>query len=119
MAAAKEDLQLPVIFTVGALFVILLFVMIIMLQAYFYRAARQEYNTKVVAPRNEVLLASLAEQQQQLHSYRWIDPEKGVVGIPVQRAMELVIQEGLDFEPADPQPHAQSPELDKTPPAQE
>ena len=52
MAAAKEDLHIPLIFTIGALFVILLFVSILLLQAYFYRAARQEYNTKVVVPRN-------------------------------------------------------------------
>ena len=104
MAAAKEDLHIPLIFTIGALFVILLFVSILLLQAYFYRAARQEYNTKVVVPRNEALVASLAEQQQQLHSYRWIDQEKGVVGIPVQRAVELVIQEGLGTEPARSQP---------------
>ena len=104
MAAAKEDLHIPLIFTIGALFVILLFVSILLLQAYFYRAARQEYNTKVVMPRNEALVASLAGQQQQLHSYRWIDQDKGVVGIPVQRAVELVIQEGLGTEPARSQP---------------
>ncbi len=116
MAAAKEDLHIPLIFTIGALFVILLFVSILLLQAYFYRAARQEYNTKVVVPRNEALVASLAGQQQQLHSYRWIDQENGVVGIPVQRAVELVIQEGLDTERAESQPRAQVQKPNTTPP---
>ena len=116
MAAAKEDLHIPLIFTIGALFVILLFVSILLLQAYFYRAARQEYDTKVVVPRNEALVASLAGQQQQLHSYRWIDQDKGVVGIPVQRAVELIIQEGLDTERAKPQPRAQVQEPNTTPP---
>ena len=116
MAAAKEDLHIPRIFTIGAVFVILLFVSILLLQAYFYRAARQEYNTKVVVPRNEALVASLAGQQQQLHSYRWIDQEKGVVGIPVQRAVELIIQEGLDTERAKSPPRAQVHQPDTTPP---
>jgi len=30
-----------------------------------------------------------------LHSYGWVDPEKGIVRIPVERAMELVAKEGL------------------------
>ena len=30
-----------------------------------------------------------------LNNYGWIDPEKGVVRIPVSRAMELVAKEGL------------------------
>src|SRR5438128_1977992 len=30
-----------------------------------------------------------------LNSYGWVDPEKGVVRIPVERAMELVAKEGL------------------------
>ena len=30
-----------------------------------------------------------------LTSYGWVDPDKGVVRIPVERAMELVAKEGL------------------------
>jgi hypothetical protein len=30
-----------------------------------------------------------------LNNYAWIDPDKGVVRIPVARAMELVAKEGL------------------------
>jgi hypothetical protein len=30
-----------------------------------------------------------------LHSYGWVDSEKGIVRIPVERAMELVAKEGL------------------------
>jgi hypothetical protein len=30
-----------------------------------------------------------------LNSYAWVDPDKGVVRIPVDRAMELVTKEGL------------------------
>ena len=96
MAAAKEDIHTPLVFTVGTVFVIFLFVLILLLQAWFYRAQRQEYQAKVVVPRNEALDASLAAQQQDLHSYRWVDREGGVVGIPIERAMELVIADGLD-----------------------
>ena len=30
-----------------------------------------------------------------LNGYAWVDPDKGIVRIPVARAMELVAQEGL------------------------
>lgn len=35
-----------------------------------------------------------AGEDEVLHSYGWVDPAKGVVRIPVERAMELVAKEG-------------------------
>lgn len=34
-------------------------------------------------------------QMQQLSSYGWVDRDKGAVAIPIQRAMELIIQRGI------------------------
>jgi hypothetical protein len=93
MAAAKEDLNTPLIVTIGVLFVILTFVLIILLQAYFYRAQAAEYQRKVIEPRAEGLAGALAEQRTQLESYRWIDREQGIVEIPIERAMELTLRE--------------------------
>jgi len=36
-----------------------------------------------------------AGEEAILNSYGWVDPEKGVVRIPVERAIELVAKEGL------------------------
>ncbi len=36
-----------------------------------------------------------AGEEAVLHSYGWVDAEKGIVRIPVERAMELVAKEGL------------------------
>ena len=44
-----------------------------------------------VADLNEVR----AGEEMILHSYGWVDPEKGIVRIPVERALELVAKEGL------------------------
>jgi hypothetical protein len=35
-----------------------------------------------------------------LHQYAWIDPDKGIVRIPVDRAMDLIAQRGLPAAPA-------------------
>jgi hypothetical protein len=34
-------------------------------------------------------------QMQQLSNYSWVDRDKGVVAIPIQSAMELIIQRGI------------------------
>jgi hypothetical protein len=33
-----------------------------------------------------------ADEERLLHQYAWIDPDKGIVRIPVERAMELMAQ---------------------------
>lgn len=52
-------------------------------------------------------LKDVREQEDQLlHSYAWIDKNNGVVRIPIDRAMDLLVQRGL------PQP-VQKPESKK------
>ena len=51
-------------------------------------------------PRLEVdgvaaLKAYRADEEAQVNSYGWVDPEKGIVRIPVNRALDLVAKEGL------------------------
>jgi hypothetical protein len=41
----------------------------------------------------------LAEEQRQMEQYGWVDPDKGIVRIPVARAMELTLQKGLPVLP--------------------
>jgi len=46
------------------------------------------------------LKAVRAAEDRVLNSYAWIDPEKGVVRIPIDRAMELLAERGLPSRPA-------------------
>lgn len=41
-----------------------------------------------------------AAQEQIANQYAWIDPDKGIVRIPVDRAMDLIAQRGLPLAPA-------------------
>ena len=41
----------------------------------------------------------LTDQENQLNSYGWVNKEKGVAHIPIERAMELVAQRGLPTVP--------------------
>jgi hypothetical protein len=55
-------------------------------------------------------LADLRAQAEILHQYHWVDRAQGIVGLPIERAMELVQRElaGSKPRPAGPiQPSAQ------------
>jgi hypothetical protein len=95
MTAARENLDTPLIITVGVLLVVVTFVLILLLQAGFYRAETAENTRKVVEPRSEELASLRAAQETDLHAYRWVDKEKGHVAIPIERAMAEIVREGL------------------------
>jgi hypothetical protein len=84
----KNRLSLSVIIT--GLVMILLFVGL----AIFLVSQRENIPT-VDAQAAEVRLKNLAElnaeNQRALTQYHWIDKNKGVVGIPISRAMDLVV----------------------------
>ena len=78
---------------VGFVSAILLFVIVVMLQAVFYRAEQRELMNKVYSQPNEALQQLDAVQLEQLNSYGWMSQADGVVHIPIERAMELVAAE--------------------------
>jgi len=41
----------------------------------------------------------IADQDQKLATYDWVDKDKGTVRIPIDRAMELIVQRGLPVHP--------------------
>ncbi len=41
------------------------------------------------------LKAFRADEDALVNGYGWVDPEKGIVRIPVDRALDLVAKEGL------------------------
>lgn len=102
----------PLTALVGIVFAILLFVVVVLLQAFFYRAEQQENVRKVVAVAPQELSQLRAQQEELLHSYKVIDPQKGVVAIPIDLAIKLVVAEGGKS----PWPAAQTIPL-KPPPA--
>lgn len=77
----------------GIVGAVLVFVMAVGLQALFYSEQRHELDRKVVSKAPEPLVRLAAEQQEKLHSYRWVDARAKVVAIPIDRAMELTIRD--------------------------
>lgn len=82
------------IVTIGAVSVILLVVIIVAIEALFAQVSRTEFERKVVQEAPQELRGLRAAQLEQIGGYRTVDPKAGVVSIPVERAMRLLIEEG-------------------------
>ncbi len=84
----------PLTALVGVVFAIVLFALVVSLQALFYRQEADENERKAVSSPPEELARARTEQLETLHGYRYVDARAGVVAIPIDRAMELVVREG-------------------------
>jgi hypothetical protein len=78
---------------VGIISAVLLFVIIVVLQAYFFDAERAELEKKVYTQPDQALQQLDASQLELISSYGWVSQADGVVRIPIERAMELVAAE--------------------------
>jgi hypothetical protein len=58
----------------------------------------------------------LQAQQRALHQYGWVDRQRGVVHIPIERAMEIVAERGLPPVTGAPTPVEAQPGAPATPP---
>lgn len=87
----RDDVNTQAIAMVGLISALLFFAAIILLEVMFYRMeAQQRYDKDVSQPFVE--LTTLVDRQRaKLADYRWVDEKKGMVAIPIDRAMELVV----------------------------
>lgn len=81
---------------VGIISAILLFVVIVGLQALFHSMQHDELEAKVYRQSSEELRAVRAGQLEQLASYGYVDQAAGTVHIPIERAMDLIAAEAAE-----------------------
>ena len=70
---------------------VLTFAIVVFLSAVFFRAENDEVRRKIVDGAPKKIRSLRAEQTTILESYRWIDQEAGVVAIPIDRAVEIMV----------------------------
>jgi cell division septation protein DedD len=95
-----EDLNTTKIALVGFIATVLVCVIILALIVFYHFAMADQYQVKVVDQKAIELDNLITDQRGQLAKYKWIDPEKGVVQIPIQDAMNLVVEQ-LQKSPTD------------------
>lgn len=77
---------------VGVVFAVATFVLIVLLQWFFYSTEQAETQQKMAAaPEERAQLET--KQQEQLHGYRWVDKSGQVISIPIDLAMQRVVTE--------------------------
>lgn len=88
-----KDIQSTSIIMIGTLASILVFVIVVAVEAFYYQAQRLEDERKMINAGWPVREELVKSQKQQLSQYQVIDPEKKVVAIPIDQAMTLVVKD--------------------------
>lgn len=91
--APQDDLNTSAVALVGFLGAVLVFIVIVALMVVFYRVETQQQYAKEILPAYSRSAQLAADQQGRLADYAWVDAEKRIARIPIERAMELVVEE--------------------------
>ena len=78
---------------VGAVGMILLMVIVLLVEVLYQRTTQAEIYRKVISEQPLELRQVQAEQLDQLNDYSWISQPEGVAAIPIDRAIDLVVED--------------------------
>jgi hypothetical protein len=84
------------ILLIGVGTLITLIVTVVGIQLYFDATMNNEIETVVLAPESQSLRDLHNKEDLELTNYKYIDRQKGVVSLPINRAMELFIKEAAE-----------------------
>lgn len=88
-----EDLNIPGIVVSGLLLVLLVVAAVMGLQGMYYGVTESQRQVKVVDQIPVSFKNLQYEQQTRMNSYEWVDKNNGIVNIPIEMAMELVVDD--------------------------
>ena len=88
----SDDPDISLAMMVVVVGTVLTFTVVVFLSAVFFSAEDAEIRRKIVDETPRAIGELRAEQNEVLGSYRWIDREAGIVAIPIDRAMEMMIE---------------------------
>jgi hypothetical protein len=92
----RRGLGWPGVVCLTAVGIILLWAGVISLQAWFHGQYAGEEGRKIVERVSPELQAAVAEQKTVLTGYLYLDRDEDRVRLPIDRAMELVVQESKE-----------------------
>jgi hypothetical protein len=90
------------IFAVGAGIVAFVIASGIAITFYFDRVQEEQIYTRVLAPENNALKDLRTKEDQELHSFGYIDRPTGKVRLTIDRAMQLIAQDAKNGQPKYP-----------------
>lgn len=108
-----DDFSTPKLVLIAIVSTVLLLVTVLVLQVLYYGYQSDLDQTKVIDVRNAEADSALAQQRARLTRYAWTDQPGGLVTIPIERAMQLVVR---DEAARQAKPVADSAPADSAPP---
>ncbi|MEJ7608347.1 MAG: hypothetical protein WKF37_19295, partial [Bryobacteraceae bacterium] len=89
----RTEPQGNLIFIFGGLTVIFILLSAIAIQYYYDKSFDQQVYQQVLAPESDVLKNLRTKEDQELHSFGYVDRNAGKVRLTIERAMELTARE--------------------------
>ena len=93
MAAEQDSVPVGRLFLIGFAGIVLTYVIVLLLQGLYYAGEREQWEEKVVAIPTAEPNRVLAEQMAANRAYGEVDSEAGTYQIPVERAIDLVVDD--------------------------
>ena len=91
--AQREQANVPLLMTIGAVSGILMLVLAIGIQAWFLREVQLEVASKWDGVPTQPITDLKIRQQTNISTYRWVDKDKKRVAIPIEEAMQIVAKQ--------------------------
>jgi hypothetical protein len=93
MVAQQDAVPVGRLFVIGFVGIVLTYIIVLLLAGLYHREETRQWREKVVAVPNVESEAVLAEQMASNRAYGVVDSEAGTYQIPVERAIDLVVDE--------------------------
>jgi hypothetical protein len=90
---AEHPEQIRVILLAGLVSVIILVILLVWLRSYFFLVRNETVEKNYLEAGNPKIEELHAREKALLTSYGWVNKGKGIVHVPVDRAMELMVEE--------------------------
>ena len=94
--AFKQEVNVPLITTIGAVSAVLVIVLILGTEAWYH--SEEQAQMSIEADQYPYQMLTQLKQQQKAvldnpdHPYRWVDQKNGIVAIPIEQAMQIMAQ---------------------------
>jgi hypothetical protein len=89
----KRDVNVKKLVLWGIVGIVIVVISLVALTEYFLITKEDYYYQAVEKPRSQELMELRERETEELYSYELLDEEKGIYRIPIERAMELIVEE--------------------------
>jgi hypothetical protein len=100
--AFKQEVNVPLIVTIGVISCTLVVVLIVGTEAWYDSEAQAQFDYEAGEfPNSESVTNLKIGQQANINSYHWVDQKNGIVAIPIDDAIKIMVQTGAHPPTAD------------------